>query len=224
VEAPPAANPATGKREGEISQFDIEGTLRFNNGLTLLTVTAGELCDIVEHAVAGTAPGATPGQFPQVAGMRFSFDPDGAARPEDSTNTGDCGAGGRLEDLVIIDDSGAVVEQVVDNGAVTPAAAGNSYRLVTLGFLAGGGDDYPFQGLAAPARIDLETVSGADPGQAGFAPAGSEQDALAEYLEAIWPGTPGVELASDDAAFDAAETEPAADERIQNLAERASSL
>lgn len=224
VEEPPAANPATGKRAGEISQFDIEGTLRFNNGLTLLTVTAGELCDIVEHAVAGTAPGATPGQFPQVGGMRFSFDPDGAARPVDATNTGDCGAGGRLEDLVIVDAGGAVVEQVVDDGTVTPAAAGKTYRLVTLGFLAGGGDDYPFQGLAAPGRVDLETVSGTDPGQADFAPAGSEQDALAEFLEATWPGTPGVALADDEAAFDAAETEPAADERIQNLNERASSL
>ncbi|MCX7915203.1 MAG: 5'-nucleotidase C-terminal domain-containing protein, partial [Verrucomicrobiae bacterium] len=59
-----------------MSQLDIENTLRFNNGLTLLTVTAAELLQILEHGVAATAPGQTPGQFPQVGGVRFSFDPD----------------------------------------------------------------------------------------------------------------------------------------------------
>lgn len=36
--------------------------------VVLLDVTAAELKDILEHGAAGTAPGAAPGQFPQIAG------------------------------------------------------------------------------------------------------------------------------------------------------------
>ncbi|MGK7919214.1 MAG: bifunctional metallophosphatase/5'-nucleotidase, partial [Trichodesmium sp.] len=74
VQLPPAGNEFAGKEEGQISQLDIENTLSFNNELTLLTVTAEELKQILEHGVAATADGATPGQFPQVGGLAFSFD------------------------------------------------------------------------------------------------------------------------------------------------------
>ncbi|MCG8444258.1 MAG: 5'-nucleotidase C-terminal domain-containing protein, partial [Hyphomicrobiales bacterium] len=70
---PTQENPASGKEEGEISQLDIENALRFNNGLTLLTLTLDELKIVLEHGVAATAPGATPGQFAQVGGLSFSF-------------------------------------------------------------------------------------------------------------------------------------------------------
>ena len=83
---PPQANPAVGKREGDISQFDLQGTLRFNNGLTLLTLSAAELRDVLEHALAEAAPDATPGAFPQVAGLAFSFDPTRTAREGGDTN------------------------------------------------------------------------------------------------------------------------------------------
>ena len=39
---PPPANPLVGKGEGQVSQIDIENTLRFNNALTLLTLSASE--------------------------------------------------------------------------------------------------------------------------------------------------------------------------------------
>ncbi|MEL6606358.1 MAG: CHRD domain-containing protein, partial [Cyanobacteria bacterium J06614_10] len=42
------------KPEGGISETDIANTLRFNNGLTLVTVTAEELVDVVEHGVGAT--------------------------------------------------------------------------------------------------------------------------------------------------------------------------
>ena len=86
---PPPAIESVGKPEGGISQFNIEGSLRFNNGLTLLSVTAAELLDVMEHAVSATEEGATPGKFPQVGGMRFSFDPSRQARSVDSENMGD---------------------------------------------------------------------------------------------------------------------------------------
>jgi len=72
---PPAANPRVGKKDGEISQLDIENSLRFNNGLSLLTLTAQQLRDAMEWSVSATTATATPGQFPQIAGMAFAFDP-----------------------------------------------------------------------------------------------------------------------------------------------------
>jgi len=72
---PPLANPAAGKEFGEVSQLDIENALRFNNGLSLLTLTAQQLRDTMEWSVAGVAPGATTGQFPQASGLWFSYNP-----------------------------------------------------------------------------------------------------------------------------------------------------
>lgn len=40
---PPAGNPRTGKLPGEVSRLDIENALRFNNTLSLLTLTAQQL-------------------------------------------------------------------------------------------------------------------------------------------------------------------------------------
>ena len=63
-----------------ISEGDLRAVLRFDNGLVRLTVTAAELKDILEHAVAATTAGATPGQFPQVSGMSFTFSTAGNPR------------------------------------------------------------------------------------------------------------------------------------------------
>jgi 2',3'-cyclic-nucleotide 2'-phosphodiesterase (5'-nucleotidase family) len=68
--SPPVANAAAGKQTGDISQLDIENSLRFNNQLSLVTLTASGLRSILEHAVAGTTATATPGQFAQVAGVK----------------------------------------------------------------------------------------------------------------------------------------------------------
>ena len=191
---PPQANPLSGKLEGQISQLDIENSLRFNNGLSLVTLTTDQLVAVFEHAVAATAPGATPGQFAQIGGARFSYDPTQAA-------------GSRIVDLVITD-GGTDVETIVSGGTVV-AAAGNNYRVVTLNFLAGGGDGYPFPTDAAANRVDLVGTLTAD-GAATFAPPGSEQDALAEFLIAnhgIGDGNP----------FSEAETAPADDQRIVDV-------
>ena len=216
---PPPANEAAGKNEGDISEFDLQGTLRFNNGLTLLSVTAAELKDILEHAVAATATSATPGQFPQVAGLAFSFDPALPAREGSDTNGDATVNGERVRSVAIIDDSGAVADTVVQDGTVV-GDPDRMFRLVILDFIAscvpeGGecGDGYPLNGLTAPDRVDLGEL-GIDPGMADFADAGSEQDALAEYLQATFSDTP----------FSDAETAPSQDTRIQNLAEREDSV
>ncbi|MEB3212745.1 MAG: hypothetical protein VKL39_15400 [Leptolyngbyaceae bacterium] len=80
------------------------------------------------------------------------------------------------------------------------------FRIVTLSFLADGGDGYPFPTGPAANRVDL-TEEGVQTGDATFADDGTEQDALAEYLFDNFFNTP----------FDEADTGPALDERIQNL-------
>jgi len=221
---PPPANTAANKAEGDISEFDLQGTLRFNNGLTLLTLTASELKDVLEHAVAESGDGATPGRFPQVAGFAFSFDPSLTARDGDDANGAATVAGERVRSLALVDDAGTITDTIVQGGAVVGDPS-RPIRMVILDFLAGCvpggveapsddcGDGYPLDGLAAPDRADLGAI-GIDPGLAGFADPGSEQDALAEYLRSLFADTP----------FDEAETDPADDTRIQDLSVRADAV
>lgn len=195
---PPQANPASGKLEGQVSELDIKNSLRFNNNLSILELTATELLAVVEHGVAATAPGATPGQFPQVGGMAFSFNPSLAA-------------GDRVRTLVIQDGDGNTLDVVAEDGNVV-GDPNRVIKVVTLDFLANGGDGYPFPALGEN-RVDLRNVL-VDPGTATFTFAGSEQDALAEYLAAEYSATP----------FAEAETAPSADNRIQNLLLRGDGL
>jgi 2',3'-cyclic-nucleotide 2'-phosphodiesterase (5'-nucleotidase family) len=108
--------------------------------------------------------------------------------------------------MAIVDEaSGSLVDTVVAGGTTVSTA---SYRMVTLNFLAGGGDGYPFPDLADPA-VDAKSLvdepGNLPPGVAEFADPGSEQDALAEYLAANFP---------QDAPFDQAETPRSEDQRI----------
>lgn len=199
---PPPANALVGKAAGQISQIDIENTLRFNNALTLLTLSASALLETLEHAVAASGGGSTPGRFPQIAGMAFSFD---TSLPE----------GSRVQSLVITDAHGHPTDIIAQNGEVV-GDANRTFRIVTLNFLAGGGDDYPYPNFVDTNPVELSEVmtEAQSGGQASFAAPGTEQDALAEYLAANFAETP----------FDMADVGPENDERIQNLAFRVDSL
>ena len=107
------------------------------------------------------------------------------------------------------------MDTVAQNGEVV-GDPDRTFRIVTLNFLADGGDDYPYPNFAHTNRVELSEVmtevqSG---GQATFASPGTEQDALAEYLAANFSETP----------FDIADVGPESDKRIQNLAFRADNL
>ena len=199
---PPPANALVGKAEGQISQIDIENTLRFNNGLTLLTLSAAELLEVIEHTVAASGEGSTPGRFPQIAGMAFSFD---TSLPE----------GSRVQSLVITDTDGNPTDTIAQNGEIV-GDANRTFRMVTITFLVDGGDDYPYANFPNTHRVDLTEVMTEEQsgGQATFTDPGTEQDALAEYLAANFAETP----------FAMADIGPENDERIQNLAFRADSL
>lgn len=215
---PPAANPSIGKEAGDISQFDVEGALRFNNGLIIIPLTAEELVQIIEHGIGfegAGEEGRAAGRFPQVGGMRFSFDP---SRP----------SGGRIRSLAIVDENGAVADRVMENGILVGDPS-REIKMVTLNFLANGGDGYPFP-TPQPDRVDLsgeanqfnppnpdfpdtngngriDKPSSPDPGLSDFSNPGGEQDALAEYLAHMHASDP----------FDRPETPPSEDRRVQNL-------
>ena len=199
---PPPENPLVGKMAGQISQIDIENTVRFNNGMSLLTLTAAQLLEVIEHAVARSEPGSTPGQFPQVGGLAFSFD---VSQP----------VGARVSSLVLTDANGNTVDIVAQSGEVV-GDTDRTIRIVTLDFLADGGDNYPYPNFPNTGRVDLLAVMTEEQsgGQATFTAPGREQDALAEYLAANFSTTP----------FAAADVGAENDERIQNLAFRTDSL
>lgn len=217
VFAPPAANPASGKREGDISRFAIESVLRFNNGIVIVPLTALQLVELLEHGMGFDGVGQIPdGRFPQVGGIRFSFDP---TRPP----------GERIRSLAIVDDDGRIVDPVVVHGELV-GDPNREIRMAVLDFTANGGDGYPFP-RPAIGRVDLAGESGQyNPpmpefpdtngnglideavaltrGAFDFAEPGTEQDALAEYLAHFFSDEP----------FALAETPPLEDRRIQNLA------
>ena len=196
VKLPPAGNELTKRPPGGISQASIQNTLRFNNGLTLLSATASELVNVIETALSQTAPGATPGGFPQISGLRFSFNPD-------------LPVGQRVKSLAVVDETtGAITDIIASNGRIQ-GNPNRSFRLVTLSFLADGGNGYTFNTLSAPNRVDLAQADTAPrSGLATFAANGSEQDALAEFLGTNFGATN---------PFNIADTTPEGDLRIQNL-------
>ncbi len=187
------------KPEGGISQNDIQTTLAFNNGLTLLTLTKAELVAVLEHGVSAVSIFA--GRFPQISWIKFSYDSD-------------LPAGGRLISAGIFDgDDNPIAELVRDSEIVGDAT--ETFRIVTLGFLADGGDGYPFPTSDTADRVDLSDLDndGEDDnvltGDAIFAADGTEQDALAEYLVDNFN--------TEETAFDQADTGRNLDERIQNV-------
>lgn len=191
---PPAPNASAGKQRGDISQLDIENSLRFNNRLSILELTATGLKAVLEHGVSASASGATPGQFPQVSGVRFSYD---LSKPANS----------RIWSAVITDTLENTIDTLVFRGAVY----GNPNRvikIVTLNFLAGGGDNYPFATLGSNRR-DLDTIPAIvnAPGVANFTVPGSEQDAFAEYTASRFGTTP----------YNKADTSFLYDQRIQQV-------
>lgn len=217
----PPFNDGLNVDSGDVSEGHFRGTLRFDNGLVVFDVSGAELRTLLEHGLAETEAGATPGRFPQVGGISFGFDPSLAA-------------GSRITDLWV--DTAIDADNTPDTalfiGGVAQAAASNTYQIVTLNFLANGGDDYPFAALAAPNRRQIyNTVGFGDPDvddndvpdfpdfpvltacdfgmQSNFSYTGGEQDALAEYFLANFPdsATP----------FNVADTAPANDRRIQDL-------
>ncbi len=167
---------------GEISQLDVETVLRFNNELVLVTVTASELKTLLENGVSLASAGQTSGRFPQVAGLKFSFD------TTDAQNN-PIPVGKRIQTLALVDNEGKITDVIVQNGEII-GDANRSIRVVTLKFLADGGDGYDFPNL----------------GENVVNPEITEQQSFKDYLQ-TYQTTP----------YNIAETPAKEDLRIQNL-------
>lgn len=217
---PTAANPGAGKLAGDVSRLDVEDSLKFNNGLSLFTVTAEQLKVLLEHGVAGSngtgADKTTPGQFCQLGGIMVVADlaetaisyTSSGSPAQISAFTG----GSRIRHAALLDSNGNPTQVIVSNGVVVNPA--QQIRIVTLNFLANsspagsdfGGDSYPFPWAirtnAGSNRVDLATDGSAN--ASTFAAAGSEQDAFSEYMLAFHSTTP----------FNKADTSVGLDRRI----------
>ena len=73
---------------GALTRRDVLSILPFKNKVVKVEVSGATLRAVLEHGVARSAEDAEPGRFPQVSGLRFSFD---ARRP----------AGSRVIDLTV---------------------------------------------------------------------------------------------------------------------------
>ncbi len=215
AKTPPIANPSASKPAGAVSLLDIENSLRFNNSLMVCDTTPAGLKAILEHGVFLLG---TQGRFPQVGGIRFSYNPSATA-------------GSRVQSIVLVDENDNITGRVVSGGAVR-ADAPALITLVTMNFLAGntaspsganavGGDGYPFRANADNFRYLLNngSLSSAVNEDLDFSSAANvpvnvlgEQAALSSYLQSRY-ATPAT-------AFDIAETAPALDTRIQSTAVR----
>ncbi|MBD2091962.1 5'-nucleotidase C-terminal domain-containing protein [Microcoleus sp. FACHB-1515] len=240
-ELPPQANPIANKQTGDISRLDIENSLRFNNGLTLISVTAQQLLQTIEQGVADTRAGNTPGRFPQVSGLSFSFDP---TRPraedlnsngvidtgEDLNGNGILDAGQRVRSLAVTDANGRIIDVVARDGAIV-GDANRTFRMVTLNFLAGttvdsvGGDGYAFgrfvrDNPTLANRVDLlaETVDLNRNGRLDPAAPLSPGQATFQSIGSEQDALAEFLLQSD--TYTARDTAPDRDIRIQNLSAR----
>ena len=198
---PNRANPGAGKLAGDISQLDIENSLRFNNKLVILSTNVGGLRRIMEHGFASTRPGLTPGQFPQIGGLALSYDTTLAL-------------GNKIRSMVTIDANGNRVDTLVRNGMLVGDTT-RIFKLVTLNFLANpsgagspiGGDGFPFPSNTFN-RVDLDTAI-KTVGTSNFTAIGGEQDAFAEFLQA--------KHATAQTAYAVRDTNLFGDRRIQLL-------
>jgi len=107
---------------GDVTMGQVLEVLPFGNEITTLTVTGAELLAALENGVSAVEDDA--GRFPQVGGIRFTFDPTQAS-------------GGRV---TAVETWNADVEGFV---ALDPAA---TYTVATNDFLANGGDGYDYSG------------------------------------------------------------------------------
>jgi Ca2+-binding RTX toxin-like protein len=133
-----------------------------------------------------------------VSGLAFSFDLTRAA-------------GSRILNLAIQDSQGNDLDVLVRGGVLVGDPA-RTFRMVTLNFLASGGDSYPFPTDATANRVDLFSPTAPLTGAATFSGDGTEQDALAEFLKA--------NHATLAKAYNQADTSASQDLRLQNTALR----
>ncbi|UUP16869.1 5'-nucleotidase C-terminal domain-containing protein [Nitratireductor thuwali] len=103
--------------EGEVTMGEVLGVLPFQNTLATFQIKGEDVVASLESGVSQIEEGA--GRFPQVSGLRFSFDP--------SVAPGE----GRVSDV-----------EVSENGEWQPIDPDKTYSVATNNFMRNGGDGY----------------------------------------------------------------------------------
>ena len=210
---PPTANPDTGKLSGGVSLLDVENSLRFDNKLMAFETDAAGLKALLENGVTSWP---NQGRFAQVGGITFSWNPD---KP----------AGSRISDIALIDTTGNVTLRLYDDG-ILQAGIPNKFQVVTLNFLANGGDGYSSKQIGDNFRylLDNGKLSAIVDEAADFTAANvisnytsgslllGEQQALRDYMQTFH--------STKNVAFNAGDTTEALDTRIQNLSTRSDTV
>ena len=202
----------------------MENALRFDNRLMVFDTTPTGLLGILNYAAGlSSGPASQSGGYPQVGNIRFSYE---FSRP----------AGQKVRSVSLVNDYGAIIAKVAENGAVLPTAP-VTIKVIALNFTANGGDGYPIKyldPLATPPNqipnpatsnfrflLNNNTLSAAVPITSDFTaaavvPANSlgEHKAFSDYLAAFHP--------APAQAYNQADTPVALDTRIQQLPARAS--
>jgi 2',3'-cyclic-nucleotide 2'-phosphodiesterase (5'-nucleotidase family) len=128
---------------GSITIGDVIGVLPFGNSLAYKLVTPKVLFEALENAVGkitaqdtltGKITGAD-GRFPQIAGMRFEFDPDGTATTYDGSNN-PITYGSRVTKFMLLNADGSDGPELSRSDNTTPIIlASNDFEIA-------GGDGY----------------------------------------------------------------------------------
>ncbi|WP_410771675.1 choice-of-anchor I family protein [Fontibacillus sp. BL9] len=104
--------------QGDITMGELRTVMPFGNTLYVLDVTGKQLKDGLENGISGAKLSDLPGKFPQIAGMKFKWDPAQAA-------------GNKVFDV-----------QIKRGQSYVQLDLNATYRLATNSFVANGGDGY----------------------------------------------------------------------------------
>ncbi len=111
---------------GNVTLGDVLTVLPFGNTIVYFTLTGAQLKEALENGVSRVGQ-SDDGRFPQIAGMRFTWNPNAAP-------------GSRIISLEIETTAGAATR--LANTTYTPYDPTADYIVATNNFLLGGGDNY----------------------------------------------------------------------------------
>ncbi len=178
-----------------ITELDVQTVLKFNNGITLLSIKASLLKEIFEDGLSRVTEGSTPGPFPQISNLRLEYYIDGTSVVHDEADGPNKGAittpGDKVKTITIIDtdpsQAGDQSLNIVEDGQVVEANKDTEIKLVAPSWLAAFGkshDGYWSLGsVPEDKREDLEDLADPSGFSVTLSEKGKEQDALAWYIK-----------------------------------------
>ena len=202
---PPQADSSLGISRGAVSELDIQTTLKFNNKITVLTVTGSELKEIFEDGLKSVFEGATAGPFPQISNLKLEYYIDGTPVERDADGVITT-PGEKVKTLTIIDNDlttpGNQSKTIVENGQLVSGVDTESFKLVAPSWLSAinkSHDGYWSLGnVPEDRRQDLEDMTSPSGYQPVLGNQGEEQEALAWYLRTKYGSSSSAYDAQDD--------------------------